>query len=309
MTDGSKPVNSNPAFHGLRGPVRIHNVAPMETYVFLAVLLAALLHAGWNALVKGGAQKHMNMAAVVIGHLPLAVLALVLAPAPDPASWPWIAAGIALHGGYQIFLLFSYQAGDFSQVYPLARGSAPLIVTAVSVLFLGVILSPPQLVAVILIAGGILSLTLVRNTHGHRAPGAAILALITGLFIAGYTLADGIGARLSGSPFGFFAWIALGNAVTFSIYMAVRHPRDLIRMPRVSGLVFLVGGSASFIAFSIAVWAFTKAPIALVAALRETSIVFALLIGIFVFHERMGAIKLVATILTVCGAVLLRLAV
>jgi len=279
----------------------------METHVFLAVLLAALLHAGWNALVKGGVKKHVNMAAVVIGHLPLALLVLALFPAPSPESWAWIAAGIALHGGYQIFLLFAYQASDFSQVYPLARGSAPLIVTAASVLFLGTAFSLGELIGVLLIAAGILSLTFARGANGLHAPRAVVLALITGMFTAGYTLVDGIGARLSGSPLGFFAWIAVGNAVSFSVFMIVRHPADFWRLPRTSWTVFLVGGSASFSAFAIAVWAFTQAPIALVAALRETSIVFALLIGVFVFRERLDATKILAVLLTLGGAALLRL--
>ncbi len=279
----------------------------MEPQVFFAVLLAALLHAGWNAIVKGGTRKHVSMAAVVIGHLPLALLALSLAPAPAAESWAWIGIGIALHAGYQFFLLFAYQAGDFSQVYPLARGSAPLIVTLVSVLALGAVLSGAELTGVLLIAAGILSLTLVRGADGLRNPRAVGLALTTGLFTAGYTLADGIGARLSGSPFGFFAWIAVGNAVTFSAYMAWRHPADLMSLPRKAGLTFLVGGSASFSAFAIAVWAFTKAPIALVAALRETSIVFALLIGVLVFGERLGPVKLGAVALTLGGAALMRL--
>ena len=310
MTEGSIRVNSIPVFAGaaLRRFAVLNNVATMDSTVFLAVLLAAALHAGWNALVKGGRRKHLNMAAVVIGHLPLATLALLSFPAPDPASWPWIAAGIGLHAGYQIFLLFAYQAGDFSQVYPLARGSAPLIVAAVSVLVLGVVLSPGELLAIGLIGAGIISLTLVRRQDGNRAPGAAMLALITGGFIAGYTLVDGIGAGLSGSPVAFFGWVATGNIVTFSLFMTWRYPGELCMLTRQHLRIALIGGSASFLAFSIVIWAFTQAPIALVAALRETSIVFALLIGVFVFRERLDLGKLIATLLTLIGAALLRLA-
>ncbi len=280
----------------------------METHVFFAVLLAAGLHAGWNALVKSGRAKHVTMAAVVIGHLPLAMLALLLLDAPDPASWGWIAVGIRLHAFYQIFLVFAYQAGDFSQVYPLARGSAPLIVAGVSVLFLGVALSLSELLAVVLIGCGIISLALVRRHDGQRSPRAAFFALVTGCCIAGYTLVDGIAAQISGSPVAVFGWIALGNVVTFSAFMSLRHPGDLRAVFRGQLRTGLIGGSASFTAFAIVMWAFTQAPIPLVAALRETSIVFALLIGVFVFRERLDLTRLVATTLTLCGAALLKLA-
>lgn len=279
----------------------------MQTHVFFAVLLAALLHAGWNALVKGGSVKHMQMGAVVIGHFPGALICILTVAPPAVESWPWIGAGIVLHGLYQIFLVQSYQLGDFSQVYPLARGSAPMIVAAVSVLVLGVSLSAGEALAVGLIGIGIISLALVRRGDGRRAPRAAVLALITGCFIAGYTLADGIGARLSGSPVSFFGWIALGNCFTFALFLALRHPGDLRRFTRAHLRTGLIGGTASFAAYGIVVWAFTHAPIALVAALRETSIAFALLIGVFVFNERLDLTKLFATMCTLGGAALLRL--
>lgn len=279
----------------------------METHVFFAVLFAALLHAGWNALVKGGSVKHMQMAAVVLGHFPAALLCLLILPAPAPESWPWIIAGIALHGLYQIFLVQAYQLGDFSQVYPLARGSAPLMVAGISVLFLGVVLSSGEWLAVGLIGIGIISLALVRKGDGLRAPKAATLALITGVFIAGYTVADGIGARLSDSPVAFYAWISIGNVVSFSLYMMLHHPGDLRSYTTAHLRVSLVGGTASFAAFAISIWAFTQAPIALVAALRETSIAFALLVGVFVFKERLDLTKVFATMCTLGGAALLKL--
>jgi drug/metabolite transporter (DMT)-like permease len=286
----------------------VDNVKAMETHVFLAVLAAAALHAGWNALVKGGSAKHISMAAVVIGHLPLALLSLAIFAPPAAASWPWIAAGIGVHAFYQIFLVFAYQAGDFGQVYPLARGSAPLIVTAVSVAVLGVALSLLQVAAVALIALGIISLSLIRRRDGLRNPKAALLALATGLCIATYTLVDGTAAQLSGSPVAVFGWIALGNVVTFCGFMALRHPGDLGRLSRRHLVTGLAGGSASFAAFGIVMWAFTQAPVPLVAALRETSIVFALLIGAAAFGERLDRHRLAATGLTLCGGILLRLA-
>jgi len=150
---------------------------------FLAVICAALLHASWNALVKGGADKRMNMGAVVLGHVPLALVALPFVPMPALASLPYLLVGIILHFGYQIFLLRSYEKGDLTQVYPIARGSAPLMVALFSVVVLGVHLSGIEVVAIVVIGVGILSLALVRQADGLRNGKAARLALVTGLFI------------------------------------------------------------------------------------------------------------------------------
>ncbi len=280
----------------------------MTTFVFIAVLAAAVLHAAWNAMVKGSADKALSVTAVVIGHVPPALLALYFAPMPAPQSWPYIVAGALLHTGYQLFLMNAYRFGDLTQVYPIARGVAPLIVTAVSVLALGVVLAPLQLTAIGLIAIGIMSLTLVRRADGLRNPRAALLALGTGCFIASYSLVDGLGARLAGTSFGFYAWLSLLNAALIMPIMAVSSP-GIIGKIFVSGrTIMAVGGAASYIAYAIVTWAFTQAPIALVTALRETSIVFALLIGVVVLKERLDLAKLVSTILALSGAALLRFA-
>lgn len=156
----------------------------MSTTVFLAVIAAALLHALWNALVKGSADKQVTMAAVVLGHIPLATIALPFVPWPALESLPYLGAGIALHLSYQLFLMNAYRFGDLTQVYPIARGSAPLIVALISIGFLGVHLSRMELLAIAIIGCGILSLALVRRADGLRNGKAAVLALATGCFIA-----------------------------------------------------------------------------------------------------------------------------
>ncbi len=282
----------------------------MTPLVFGTVLFAALLHATWNALVKGGADKHASMTAVVLGHIPLALVVLPFVPLPDAAALPWLLAGIALHLGYQLFLIAGYRAGDLTQVYPIARGTAPLIVAAVSVGLLGVTLALAELLAIALIAAGILSLALVRRADGTRNPRAAIMALGTGGFIAAYSLVDGIGARAAGTALGYWTWAALGNAVLFCLWTAIAKPDLLGRLPRDRQLVRLglIGGSASYLAYGLVVWAFTMAPIALVTALRETSIVFALLIGVGILRERLDLAKVLSTLVTILGAGLLRFA-
>jgi len=280
----------------------------VSALVYFAVLIAALLHAGWNALVKGGSDKQLNMTAVVLGHVPLAVLALLFVPPPARESWPYIVSGIVLHSFYQLFLLRAYLIGDLTQVYPIARGSAPLLVAAVSVLFLGVTLQGVEILAILTIGAGILSMSLVRQSDGQRNMKAARLALATGCFIAAYSIVDGLGARLAGSALGFFGWLAIGNAAVFALVTALRSPQVLPRLARRGKRTFFIGGSASFVAFSIVIWAFTQAPIALVTALREISIVFALLIGVFFLKERMDLIKVLSTTVTLLGAALLRFA-
>lgn len=280
----------------------------MSDKVILIVLAAALLHASWNAIVKSSHDKTVSMVAVVLGHLPFALFAMLFVAPPLPASWGWLLCGAFLHAGYQLFLVLAYRFGDLSQVYPIARGFAPLLVTLISVLFLGVFLSQWQMLAVALIVIGVVSVCLVRQHDGALNLTAVMFAMVTGVFIASYSLVDGLGARLAESPVGYYAWLTMGNAsitvlATFFMRKGVLH--DVVRS---SKFVALAGGGASFVAYALVVWSFTQAPIALVTALRETSIVFALLIGVFYLRERMSLLKVFSTAITLCGAALLRFA-
>lgn len=278
----------------------------MSDFVMLVVLCAALLHATWNAMVKGGDDNLLNMVAIVLGHLVPAVIVLWFVPFPAAQSLPWLAGGIILHVGYQLFLVRAYQIGDLTQVYPIARGVAPLIVTLVSVLFLGLALANSELIAIVLIALGIASICLVKGRSGSLNLMATLLALTTGLFIASYSLVDGTGARLAGSVLGFYAWQAIGNAIVMLFIAPLLRPNILKTVWHSSKKIGLLGGGASFFAYALVIWAFTQAPIALVTALREVSIVFALLIGTYYFKERMSILKVFSTFVTLAGVVLLR---
>lgn len=280
----------------------------MPTIVIATTLLAAVLHACWNALAKGAADKHLSMAGVIIGHLPFAIIGLMFVPMPDLASWPYLLGSLVLHFGYQIFLLNAYRIGDLTQVYPVARGIAPLIVAMVSVSVLNVILNWQEVLAISLIAAGLLSLGLVRGHSGTRNPKAAMLAAITGCFIAAYSLNDGLGARVAGTAVGFYSWAAIGNALVFALFIRVRKPGTLSRLWGEGRFVFIVGGGASYFAYALVVWGFTQAPIALVTALRETSIIFALFIGVVFMKERLDLFKVASTFIALIGAILLRFA-
>jgi drug/metabolite transporter (DMT)-like permease len=279
----------------------------MSTLVFLTVIGAALLHASWNALIKWGADKRVSMGALVLGHLPIAAIAILFVPVPTPESWPYIIAGTALHMGYQLFLLQSYKIGDLTQVYPIARGSAPLIVTVISVLFLGVALTSTQLAAVLFIGLGIVSLGLVRRADGLQNTKAAMLALGTGGFIAAYSIVDGLGARLAGTSLGYYSYLSIGNCACMALYLYATGPSTLKQIATKGRAAFFIGGGASFLAYAMVTWAFTQAPIALVTALREVSIVFALLIGVVFLKERLSPIKVISTMFTIAGVALLKL--
>ena len=243
---------------------------------------------------------------MVAGHQPFAAIAILFLPLPAIESVPYILGGAAFHVGYQLFLALSYRTGDLSQVYPIARGSAPVIVTLVSVFVLGVSLSGMELAAVALIAVGIMSLAIVRDHDSERNYQAAAFALMTGFFIAGYSLLDGLGARLAGNALSFWGWLSVVNALVYFPIVETLRPgitRDVMANHRKTALIV---GSASFIAFAMVIWAFTQAPIALVTALRETSIVFALMIGTTFFRERLGIQKATATVVALAGVVLLR---
>ncbi len=278
----------------------------MSLTVMIVVLLAACLHATWNFFVKCTDDKDLSMSAVVLGHAPFAAAALVFSPLPDAASLPYILVGALLHLGYQLFLLNSYRMGDLSQVYPLARGVAPLAVAGFSMAVLGSRLSGMELAAVATIAAGIMSLVLVRHNDGMRNGRAALLALVTGGFIASYSMVDGLGARLAGTALGFYGCLSLVNAVLLAAVMRVFRPGVVTRVIRDNRMFALRGGGASFLAYALVIWAFTMAPIPLVTALRETSIVFALLLGVFVLKERLDLMKVFATVCTLFGACLLR---
>ena len=280
----------------------------MEYPVFFAVILAALLHASWNAAVKGHEDKHLGMACIIIGHAPLALILAPFFPVPSLPSWPYLAAGVIFHFGYQLSLLTAYRFGDLTHVYPIARGSAPLIVAAFSILFLQVDLQPLELAAIALIIIGILSLALVRHSQGTTNLKVAAIAVMTGCFIAGYSLCDGLGARITGSAIGFYSWLSILNAVIFAAYLRMTRPGTVRRVFTEGARITLIGGTASYCAYALVVWGFTQAPIAAVTALRETSIIFALIIGVVFLKEPLNLIKVFATAMTLTGSILLRFA-
>ncbi len=279
----------------------------MELPVFLIVLLAALLHASWNAFVKMNGDRVLFMAVMMAASGLIAFAVALFLPLPAVESWPYLATSVLIHIGYQVFLLSAYKFGDLSHVYPLARGSAPLIVALVSVFVIGEALDSQAMIAVVIMALGIMSLSLTRGAQKLWNPPAVFFALGTGLFIAFYTLTDGIGARIAGNAHSYTVWMMGLQGIPFIAYvLATRRGQALPEIGRVWKTAALMG-LMSLTAYWSVIWAMTVAPIALVAAVRETSIIFALLFGVFFLKERLSLLQLVATFMTLTGVVLLKI--
>jgi drug/metabolite transporter (DMT)-like permease len=278
----------------------------MTTTVFFIVLAAAAIHAAWNAVIKSSGDKYSATVGLALGQVPFALATLLFVPVPNWSCWPYLLGGIALHVGYYLFLQRSYQTGELTQVYPIARGSAPLLTAVLATVFVGEHLEPLGWLAVSFIGIGLLSLVSVRQVDGIWNQSAAGLALITGVFTAAYSVVDGVGARVAGTGFGFFAFLAMGNAAALFLVTEVRNAGTTIRIVRERLRPSLMAGGASYAAFGLVIWAMTQAPIALVAALRETSVIFALLIGVGILKEALNLRKVVATFMTASGVLLLR---
>ena len=280
----------------------------MSLQVIGIVLCAALLHAGWNFLVKRSEDPYQGMCAVVLGRVPFGLAVLVFSPfIPASASF-YVVIGALLHVGYQLFLQHSYRFGDLSQVYPMARGSAPLIVALISVSFLNVSYDGFQIAALALIAVGLIILAWRGFSPGAETRyRGALLAVAAGTFIASYTLIDGLGARIAGTALGYYGSVTVLNALVYAVTMNRLKPGLVNFVIKHHWLQSLASGGASFSAYALVVWAFTREPIALVAALRETSILFSVLLGVGLLKERLTVMKTLAFVSTVTGVALLRL--
>lgn len=278
----------------------------MTLAVFLAVLLAAALHAGWNVVIKTGLSKQTSAFLLSAGHAAIGIVIAASQPLPAPEVWPWIIASGLIHMAYLLLLAYAYEQGDLSRVYPIARGAAPMVVLLVSLGFLADPLGPADLAGIVVLGLGIALMArgVFRNGESRRLlPYALGAAAAT----AGYTLVDGLGARVSGAPLLFVGWLMIFSAVFFAPTVVALKGRAVLGAGPRAWAIGMVAASASFAAYAIAVWAMTVAPIALVSALRESSILFAMLLGWAFFGERIDRMKGLAALLILTGIVLTRL--
>ncbi|PRY37315.1 EamA family transporter [Umezawaea tangerina] len=281
----------------------------MSVTVVVVVLASAVLHATWNALAHATGDTLAGFVLLCLGSLACALPLVVLAPPPDPAAWPFIAASVVLQVAYQVFLLQAYRLGEFGQVYPLARGTSPWVVAVLSATVLGHPLPAHQWAGVLTLSLGLVVLTLAHGVPGRGHLPALAAAFGTGLMIAAYTVVDGSGVRHADSVLGYIGWEFLLQALPLPLYALLRHRRALPPRLRAAGGRAVVGGALSAVAYGLVVWAQNREPANLpaIAALRETSIVLGAVIGAVVFHERFGRVRLAAGGLVVAGIVLLEL--
>lgn len=279
----------------------------MPAPVLAAILFAALLHASWNSALKAQADTFMAALAVTTGAALLGALALPVLVPPDAGSWPFIAVSSLLQIAYYALLAAAYRHADFGHAYPLMRGIAPVLVALAGGLLAGERLHAAQWSAVFLVCAGGAALTLGARPQAAGAARTHALVLLTAIVIAAYTLVDGIGVRRSGSPAAYTAWIFLFTGIGIA---ALSWRRTAGRLPaylaRNSALA-LLGGAATAGSYGIALWAMTQAPVAVVAALRETSIVFATAIAVLVLRERATPGRLCGAGLIALGAAAARL--
>jgi drug/metabolite transporter (DMT)-like permease len=272
------------------------NIVPISALI----LFAAALHASWNAMLRGGTDRLWSLTIMYVTSTIVCIAAACFLPLPAVASWPYVAASGLLHIGYSLFLIRTYRTGDLGQTYPIARGSSPVLVTIGAALFAGEVPHPIAIVGVLLVSGGIISLAFEQ-----RQLSRAILphALGTGAFIGAYSVTDGVGVRLSGQPIGYTIWMELCSGLFFPFLYAHRRGwPSLIRGGRETASA-VAGGVISMIGYGIVIYAMSRGPMGSVSALRETSVVFAAVIGAVFLKERLTLYRMIACGVIALGAV------
>ena len=293
------------------------HAAALPLSVTLAVLAAAVTHATWNAIAHGIKDQLLAFGLIGAGGILVAIPLVILSPFPLAACWPYLLASIVIHVFYNLLLMRSYRYGEFGQVYPLARGTSPLVVTVLATVFAAERPSVAQVAGVLVVSCGLALLVLAGRRSaaggGGRGDGLGRVALIaaagTGLTIAAYTVVDGLGVRLSGSSVAYIGWLMLLESLCVPAWALARRRHVLLSGTswRVLGSGLLAGG-LSVLAYGLVLWAQTRGDLAPIAALRETSVIFGAVIGTVVFREPFGRWRIAATVLVVIGVLLLNVA-
>ena len=278
----------------------------MSGFLMAAVLFAALLHAAWNAIVKSSPDKQLDTVLVTAGAAVISVLSLLFLPAPAPQSWGYLVASALIHVAYFAFVAAAYRTGELSYVYPIMRGSAPLLTAMVAVALLAEPLGLGGWGGILLISTGILLLAANQWRQGRFDVPQTLFALGNAVVICIYTLVDGIGTRLSGNAFSYVGWMLALNALLLVGVAALHRPEALVAHARTRWHLGLAGGAFTWGSYSIALWAMTQAPLAMVAALRETSVIFGTILAAVVLKEKFGSIRYAAALLVCAGAVSLK---
>lgn len=277
----------------------------ISTPVALLVLLSAAMHAGWNFYVKASADRFLDFTGVVLAGGLVAACTLYWLPLPAPASWPWLASTTVIHVGYYLLLMQAYRHADLSIAYPLMRGSAPVMVALVAPLA-GDSVSPGLMLGIALVSAGIALPVGVGIRRGGVSRTGLGYGFATAGVIALYTMLDGIGARLSGNAVAYTMWLFFLNACLVFVLLAWHRGRAAFAQLQRRCLLSLLGSVLTVGSYGIVLWAMTVAPIPAVAALRETSVIFAALLGAWLLKERMGLWRISGAMLVALGAIVIR---
>ena len=277
----------------------------MEPFVIIVVLAAAVMHAVWNAVVKIDGDRLMTMAVVISTTGLFAPLLLLVGPPPALESWPYIFLSVLLNNAYFLFLIEAYRFGDLSQVYPIARGSAPLLVTVGAALFANEQLSIVGLAGVLIISAGTISLIWNRGFRMGAEKRSIFFALLTGVMIASYTVIDGIGVRLSGSPAAYIGWLFILSPLPLASIAILRRRSQAFVYIRNNWKPAVLGGCLNMGSYGLSIWALSLAAMAHVSAMRETSVIIAALIGTQLLGEFFGKRRILAAIAIAIGVVLI----
>jgi drug/metabolite transporter (DMT)-like permease len=270
------------------------------------VLFAAALHASWNALVRASVDKFQDTVVIVLGAAVWTAFLLPLLPVPAIASWPYLAASVVIHVAYFVLVAVSYRGGELSFVYPLMRGSAPVLTAVAGALLLNESPAAGGWAGVLLISFGVLLLAGDSLRSGTFRLAPAMFALANAVVIVVYTIVDGQGARLSGHAFSYTGWMFLLTAPLLLAIAAANQGRPLLLRIGAGWRTGLLGGACTLASYGLALWAMTRAPIALVAALRETSVVFAAIIAAAFLKEPISRIRYVSIVMVCAGAIALK---
>ncbi|MET7400011.1 EamA family transporter [Dactylosporangium sp. NPDC005572] len=279
----------------------------MPVTALLAVLLAAVLHASWNAVVHALEDRLVGFVLIGTGYTVCAAGIVLASPAPARASWPFIAVSAVLQVAYNLLLMRCYQLGDFSQVYPISRGTSPWLVAVGAAVFAGEVLAPAQAAGLVVISAGLGCLMFAGGRPGRAQLPAIAAALLTGVTIAAYTTVDGLGVRQAHTTAGYTGWLFLLQGPVLPLAALVARGRKLWVQVRPHLTTGLIGGVLSLTAYALVLWAQTRGALGPVAALRETSIIVGAAIGALVFHERFGRWRVTAAVLITAGVVLMSL--
>lgn len=279
----------------------------MEFHLVALVLFAALVHASWNAVVKSSGDRVLTFTAIHLTGTALGTVAIFFVGLPDVHVWPYLLVSALVHNLYYVFLLISYKLGDLSEVYPIARGSSPLLVALGAMVVAGEVPTVVGFGGIALVSVGIVSLTFGRGKPTRAGMKPLLAAFCTGVLISSYTVLDGLGMRAGASPWPYIVWLNFLEGIPFGLYVLARRRTDVAPFLRASWKPALAGGCLTTIAYGIALFALTQGGMAHVSALRETSVLFAAVIGSLILKEGFGAARIISALIITAGIVVLQI--